>query len=108
MKRREFVGLLGGAAAWPLAARAQKPNPPLIGFLGSANVKSFADMIATFRRGLAETGFVEGKNVLVEYRWAEGLYERLPALAAALVSHDVAIVVAVGGDGPALAAKFAT
>ena len=108
MNRREFIQIAGGAMTPPLAASAQQPNAPVIGFLGSANGESFADMITTFRRGLDETGYVEGKNVSIEYQWAEGRYERLPALAAELVAHRVEVIVAVGGDGPALAAKFAT
>jgi len=109
MKRREFISLLGGAAAWPLEARAQQRAIPLIGYLsGGAPAGAFASSLAAFREGLSETSYVEGRNVAVEYRWAEGHYDRLPALAADLVGRKVDLIVASGGDLAARAAKTAT
>ena len=108
MRRREFIAGLGGAAAMPLAARAQAPTRPTIGFLNSRSPQESAYLVAAFHRGLAETGFADGQNVTVEFRWALGQYERLQTLAAELVRLPVIVLIATGGEPAAMAAKSAT
>ena len=108
MRRRAFITLLGGAAALaPLAAHAQ-PSMPVVGFLNTASPAPFAHLVAAFRKGLGEAGFVEGRNVAIEYRWAEGDYDRLPALAGELVRRPVSVLLATGGDPAIRAARAAT
>src|SRR6516165_5676725 len=107
MRRREFLGLVGGAAVtWPLAARAQQPTMPVVGILSSASPSGYADLLGAFRQGLKEAGYIEGQNVAIESRWAEGHFERLPELAAELVQRRVAVIVTTGGSST-LAAKAA-
>jgi putative ABC transport system substrate-binding protein len=109
MERREFITLLGGAAAtWPLTVHAQQRAMPMIGFLSSAAPGPFKQFVEAFQRGLNEKGFIEGQNATIEYRWAEGRFDRLPALATDLVQHNVAVITATGGPPSALAAKAAT
>jgi putative ABC transport system substrate-binding protein len=109
MRRREFIGfLVAAAAAWPFAARAQQPTMPVVGFLGTTTAHEFTDRVTAFREGLKETGYVEGQNVVIEYRWPDDNYDRLPALAADLVRRQVAVIAAVGGEPSPLAAKSAT
>src|ERR1700674_1669126 len=109
MDRRAFIGsVASGLFAVPLAARAQKPAVPVIGFLSLASPAQWTPYVAGFRQGLNEAGYVEGKNVAIEFRWADGHYDRLPALAGDLVSRHVAVLVTVGGNVATLAAKAAT
>src|SRR5438876_6693298 len=107
MRRREFIALLGGAATWPLAARAQQPAMPVVGFLDSGAAEFYPDRLAAFRQGLKEVGYAEGENVALDFRWAHARYDRLPALAAELARHQAAVVFAATIQA-ALPAKAAT
>ena len=108
MRRREFIALVGGVAAWPHAGRSQQSAMPVMGYLGAQSPAVFASRVRAFRQGLAELGFVEGRNVAIEFRWAEGQHNRLAALAAELVNLQVTVIVAPGGAPAALAARSAT
>ena len=109
MKRREFLALLGSAATiWPLAARAQTTTVPIVGYIGSGVMNDQLNLVAATRQGLKEAGYVEGQNITIEYRWAEGHYDRLPALAAELVNRNVSVIIAAGGSDPGRAARAAT
>src|SRR5262249_21544091 len=108
MRRREFITMLGGATAWPFAAHGQQRVTPVVGFLNSTSPELFVHNVAAVRQGLNETGFVEGRNVAIEYRWANGQYDRLPELAADLVRHQVSVIATSGTSAPGLAAKAAT
>jgi putative tryptophan/tyrosine transport system substrate-binding protein len=108
MWRRNFIALLGGATTWPILARAQQPEMPVIGCLNSAAAAPIAHLLAAFKRGLSEPGYIEGQNVAIEYRLAEGQYDRFPALAADLVNRRVSVIATGGGTVSALAAKAAT
>jgi putative tryptophan/tyrosine transport system substrate-binding protein len=108
MRRREFIGIAGGAAVWPFASRAQQPTTPAVGYLSSGTSAGFAHFVDAFREGLSETGYVEGRNVSLQFRWAEGHEDRLPALAADLIGRQVAVIAATGGLQPAVVAKAAT
>src|SRR6516165_10443079 len=99
MRRREFITVVGTAAAWPLTARAQQPGLPVVGFLHSTSAGPNAGTVSAFREGLKQAGYIEGQNVAIEFRWAEGHYDRLPALATDLVRERVAVIAALGGTG---------
>src|SRR5262245_44059600 len=108
VNRRSFITKLGGAAAWPLATRAQQSEPPLVGYIGSSSAEVNVKRVAAFRKGLAETGFVEGNNVTIEFRWAQGREERMPGLVADLIQRRVAVIATPANTAGAIAAKAAT
>ena len=108
MRRREFIGVLGGAAAWPLAARAQRPNMPVIGILSAGSPDSEGELVAAFTRSLSQAGYVDGNNIALEYRWANNRFDRLPALAADLARRHVTVIHTVAGTITVLAAKGVT
>lgn len=108
MRRREFIGLLGAAATWPVAARAQQPALPVVGVINGGAADAFKDRAAAFRKGLSETGYAEGQNVVVEYHWLEGHFEHLPTVVADLVQRGVAVIATPGSTPASLAAKAAT
>src|SRR5262249_36966206 len=109
MRRRQFLSILGGAVVlWPLGAKAQQKGVPLVGFMSARSLDDSTHLLAAFHQGLAEEGFIERQNVAIEYRWARGDYDRLPAMAADLVRRQVSVLVAAGGEPSALAAKHAT
>jgi putative ABC transport system substrate-binding protein len=108
MRRREFIGIAGGAVAWPLAARAQQQAPPMIGYVGGQTPDVWADRLRAFRQGLSEVGYVEGQNVAIEYAWAEGQYDRFPTLVTELIRRRVAVIAAPGSTPAVVAAKKLT
>ncbi|MGA7252020.1 MAG: ABC transporter substrate-binding protein [Pseudolabrys sp.] len=108
MRRREFISLVGGMTVVPLVARAQQPSMPVIGLLGATTAQGYAVQVAAFRQGLDEAGLIEGRDVTIDYRWADDQYDRLPGLAADLVNRRVAVIATIGGNAASLAAKAAT